>query len=532
MKKLFFFLALAMAAFFFFDKNFFFQEKKQEVLVKKEHPFVFVVYSFQNHPFLLKTLSSIFEQEYENFRVVVFDDGSLDESYEKAALFREENHLEGRLDLIYHDRHSGSISLALYQILQDFTGKEIVIPMEVGDFLAHPKVLKELNICYQDPDVWMTLHTPIFYPSYAKDFHENQLFSRRVPHSFYASLFRQILLKDLLEKGEFKEGSHAYLDLLVQMSQKHCVQKKEAFSLVYETFSSPKKGESKVKYPPISHLEKKSQNKDVDLLIFSYHRPMQLYACLESLSRYFSGYRQIHVLCRADLSSYRKAYQEVAKAFPHVQFIFQSHEAKKDFKKLLLKQISSSFSSYLLFAVDDQMAIDFVDLQKCVAKMEETGAYGFYLRLGKEIDYCYQAHQEQKVPKSLVLNGGIYAWSLEQKEGSDWDFPNNLDMTIYRKKDLEGFFRELEYKTPNSLEFSWSKKKIAKDAIGLYFESAKVVNIPLNLVGRTGNPHMGLHSVEELLVKFQEGYKMDIDPLYQIEHRSAHIEYFPRFIER
>lgn len=529
MKKLFFFLVLAIGSFFFLDVQLFVKKDDPIDSVKQDHSFVFVVYSFQQNQFLLKTLSSIFEQEYENFRVVFFDDGSTDESYEKAMRFCEENHLENKLEVIYHDKHSGSMAFCLYQILQDFRGKEIVIPMQVGDFLAHPKVLKELNFTYQDPKLWMTLHCPIFYPSYEKN--DSDLFSRRVPHTFYASLFHQIYLKDLVEKGQFKEGSGAYLAPLIAMSQKHCQKKKEAFMLVYETFLPKKEPSSSVEYQPIATLEKKAQHQEVDLLIFSYHRPMQLYACLESMSRYFSGYRRIQVLCRSDLPSYRRAYQQVEKAFPHVEFIFQSLDAKRDFKKLLLKKLASA-ASYILFAVDDQLVTDFVDLSSCVRKMEETGAYGFYLRLGKEIDYCYQSHQPQKIPESLFLSGGVYAWSLEQKEGSDWDFPNNLDMTIYRKKDLEDCFKQLEYKTPNSLEFAWAKQKIKSGSIGLYFESAKVVNIPLNLVGRTGNPHMGLHSVEELLVKFEEGYKIDIDPLYQIEHRSPHIEYFPRFIAK
>jgi len=54
----------------------------------------------------------------------------------------------------------------------------------------------------------------------------------------------------------------------------------------------------------------------------------------------------------------------------------------------------------------------------------------------------------------------------------------------------------------------------------------------MNLVGKTSNPHMNFMSVEELLVKFDEKLKIDIDPLYQVENHSPYFEYFPEFISR
>jgi hypothetical protein len=283
-------------------------------------------------------------------------------------------------------------------------------------------------------------------------------------------------------------------------------------------------------FAPLAALPSEVEPRGPDLLVFSYNRPMQLYATLESMSRYFSNYERISILCRADDERYRKGYAEVESAFPHVHFVYQS--SKSDFKPLLLQELfSSSSSPYIAFAVDDQIVTDFVDLKSCAAKLEKTAAYGFYLRLGQKITYSYQCNKEQAVPESLFLSEGLYAWNLKQGN-SDWDFPHTVDMTIYRKKDLKKNFEEMKYKTPNSLEYAWARRRVPEKAIGIYFEHSKVVNTPLNIVGRTGNPHMEAYPVEELLVKFEQGLKIDIEPLYRVENHSPHIEYFPTFIPR
>ncbi|HVW98901.1 MAG TPA: hypothetical protein VHA52_00440, partial [Candidatus Babeliaceae bacterium] len=65
---------------------------------------------------------------------------------------------------------------------------------------------------------------------------------------------------------------------------------------------------------------------DTDLIVFSYNRPLQLYALLESVQRYVSNLNIIHVLCRISNSQYKKAYQELETFFPKARFIYQSEE--------------------------------------------------------------------------------------------------------------------------------------------------------------------------------------------------------------
>ena len=163
--------------------------------------------------------------------------------------------------------------------------------------------------------------------------------------------------------------------------------------------------------------------------------------------------------------------------------------------------------------------------------MEKTRAYGFYLRFGKHIRYCYQTDQPQAVPNSIPLAQNIFAWDLKTGE-MDWGFPNSVDMTLFRKSDLKEPFEKMKFKTPNSLEFIWASEYAPQKALGLYFEHSKIVNIPLNVVSRTGNPHMNFSSPEDLLAKFNEGLKIDIEPLHRIENPSPHSEIIPEFVAR
>jgi hypothetical protein len=90
----------------------------------------------------------------------------------------------------------------------------------------------------------------------------------------------------------------------------------------------------------------------------------------------------------------------------------------------------------------------------------------------------------------------------------------------------------MKYKHPNSLEFNWAKNYKPKDAIGLYFLKSKVVNLPLNVVSKTGNPHLEDCSQEALMTQFELGLKFDITPLEGIENSSPHFPYQPPFTKR
>lgn len=66
-----------------------------------------------------------------------------------------------------------------------------------------------------------------------------------------------------------------------------------------------------------------------DLIIFSYDRPMQLYALLESVEQYVTGAENICVVYRASDERFEQSYQSVKEDFDKVVFCGRGMSRKK-----------------------------------------------------------------------------------------------------------------------------------------------------------------------------------------------------------
>lgn len=270
-----------------------------------------------------------------------------------------------------------------------------------------------------------------------------------------------------------------------------------------------------------------------DLIIFSFDRPLQLYALLESTERYVKNLGDIHVIYRSSNERYEYAYQDVFKRFTTIVPIKQGNNPKDDFKPLTIKSFNKTAHDYVIFAVDDIVVQNYIDCAHCIEILEKTDAYGFYLRLGKNTTYCYALNTPQRIPPLQEVLHDVYAWTFGAAE-HDWRYPHTVDMTLYRKKDIKQDLTSLSYKAPNSCEGAWAglgHRVINRK--GLCYGHSKIVNIPLNKVqAEYNNRNENSISPVELLELFERGFKMDIDPLHTIENTSAHMAYVPLFIAR
>lgn len=273
--------------------------------------------------------------------------------------------------------------------------------------------------------------------------------------------------------------------------------------------------------------------KKADLVVFSYDRPMQLYAFLESTYMYLDNLGEIRVIYRASDERYEASYCIVKEDFPNVFYMKQGNSPQDDFKPLTLEGVYGSPHEYVLFAVDDIIIKDFADLSYCIHLMEQTNAYGFYLRLGTHLNYCYTQNKSETPPQLKFISDDVGAWTLY--EGTcEWRYPNTVDMTIYNKKEIEPVLRTLQYTNPNTFEGRWAgATQGIMQRTALCFKHSKMVNLPLNRVQSVyNNRHMDAYSPLELLEMFERGYKIDIHDLYKIENKSPHMEYTPRFVVR
>lgn len=280
----------------------------------------------------------------------------------------------------------------------------------------------------------------------------------------------------------------------------------------------------------------KNENFKVDLIVFSYDRPLQLYSCLESVRKYVkSGLGEVFVIYRISDDKFEKAYKKIKDNFSFIKMFKQNSETpKEDFKPLLLKVLlKKSINNYVAFVVDDIIVKDFIDLKTCVKAIEKHNAYGFYLRLGSNTTENYTIpFKNKELPKFKKCENGILSWKFKDGTGGDWSYPNTVDMTVYSKVDISKILKQLNYNSPNTLEGSWAKK-VDSEWKGLCFEKSKIVNIPLNIVQQDcNNQHMDGYSADKLLEIFNGGYKIDISRLYKVENKAPHMPHDPTFILR
>ncbi len=270
-----------------------------------------------------------------------------------------------------------------------------------------------------------------------------------------------------------------------------------------------------------------------DEICFSFDRAPQLYAHLESVEKFVTGLDSIYILYRSSDEHNERAYRDVMQRFPQVVWVHQGAEPKKDFKPLLMKTLNASKAPYIVFAVDDIIVQDVIDLNVCTQALEKTGAYAFYLRLGKNINHCYaRNNQITPVPLLKQVDKDIFMWKFDDGLG-DWRYPNSVDLTVFRKSTVMRDISRLNFVAPNSFECSWGS--LANHKLnGLCFGESKMVNIPLNLVQNEvrSNRSMRLMSPGYLLEKYFDGYKIDIQKIAEVKHNTVHFEIVPTFIKR
>lgn len=270
-----------------------------------------------------------------------------------------------------------------------------------------------------------------------------------------------------------------------------------------------------------------------DLVIFSYDRPLQLWALLESIELNMSNVGDTFVVYRTSHNAFDSAYQEVINRFAHITYLKQSGNPQEDFKYLTLRAIKSGTHPYIFFAVDDIVVTGPVDIDAAIQALEETKAYGFYLRLGLHLDYCYPMNASQAVPHGVVYNDSLFVWQFQHGE-HDWRYPHTVDMTIFRKKTVEEQIPYLSFTSPNTLEAQWAGRAAHTNRLyGVCNVQSPVVNLPINKVQKEyGNRHAETMSPYDLLAFFSKGLKMDIKPLQGYINKAAHEEYEPTFIMR
>ncbi len=244
----------------------------------------------------------------------------------------------------------------------------------------------------------------------------------------------------------------------------------------------------------------------ISIIVFSKGRPMQLHAYLESLLKFSDAKQEMITVLLCEMEGIR--YEKVIKAFPNVHWV---KEVK--FEKNLKKEIAKA-EDFIMFGCDDVVFTRSFCLQEaCEYLKRHEQVFGFSIRLGKNITPCPQ--------KNLSNTSNIFEWNWEESQENRYNYPWELDCTVYRKEDVCKLTEEEEnpIKNPNYYEAMINadniSRRIVRKHLASYLEYGCAVVITVN---RVQNTHQN---------GFDDSLATDIftlDKLYNDENNTLDIE--------
>lgn len=512
-----------------------------ETLVEKS--IVAVIPSFNNKNWLERNLGSIFSQEYKNYKIIYIDDCSIDGTADFVEKFVKENKQEHRFTLIRNDRRKGALE-NLWRGIHMCQDMDIVATVDGDDWLADKDVFKVLNEVYSDINIWMTYGQFKVYPANAigwctkvpDDIIKNHAY-RKFEHipshlrTFYAGLFKQIKMKDLVNFNGFYAMAWD-IAMMIPMIEMADERHKFISRVLYDYNDDTPLNDHKVNKQLQTYLgnvlrakkpyerlkETFIDNKNLnqaDILIFSQESPASLLATIESIKKYAKGIGQIFVIYRAKDSDSSSGYQKVENIFSDVKYYKVNTRIPYYLKHISSKVSQLLKTDYILISGDNSILTDYVDLSTCMKAMKKTHALGFYLRLGKNITHCYPYKWAQKMPKTYETDTNVYGWIYQYAEG-DWAYPINFEMTIFNKNIVQEILQTGHFNDISNLELIWGSNTDL-DNVGLCFEYSKAIKFISK-------------DQKEISDKFKIGYKLDLNQLDQIDNITARIEWEPQFI--
>jgi len=352
-----------------------------------------------------RNLDSILAQNYEHFRMIYIDNGSEDGTYEKVQKMIAKKKVNEKVELIRFDEKKPDMEI-LYQVIHSCAPQEIIALVNGKDWLAHENVFDHLNCAYAHPDVWMSYSRAITHPEFQeiagniypdeffleKKFRQNTNTHLTPLHTFYAGFFQKIKLEDFLFDGRFipYKSNLAILFPLLEMGPEHVLFLDE---IAYVKNESKGSVDNRIhakemvavenylryrpSYPKLTSLHRQTSEDHRyrgDIVIFSEDRPLHLYACLESLYLKVRDINDVCVIYSASDAEFERAYLNLQKEFPSLQFLSVYDYLGNDFQSLLSSVlISKRHGSPYLLVTDDQVVFDEkVHLHDIIVSLEKN----------------------------------------------------------------------------------------------------------------------------------------------------------------
>jgi len=464
---------------------------------EKELPIVVVVPSYTNSQWYKANLDSIYCQKYTNYRVIYIDDCSPDGTGELVKAYVDKHSVADKTTLVHNRIRRGALA-NLYTAIHTCSDNEIVITVDGDDWLKHDKVFQRINYEYLHNDVWMTYGHYESYPDGPQPFKPlpNVVVARGIYReydwctshlrTFYAGIFKQIKLQDLLYKGDFFDvtGDLAFMFPLLEMAGPHarpisdvlyvynCATPLNDFKTkLVKQWHNDKVIRSRKRYTRLSSLSwfGKKEPAAVDICIFAGDDSVKTAFALERIKQYVQGDECITVLY--DVASNKEG------QFDYVQ---RQHDAvrfraytQKSCKNEVCRLLHDSSRPYVLFVSDSSPVCEAIDFSHDVALLQKTHACGMYYNLGFDAQDADCLARAMNTPPAALVEGAIYAWRFVDGEQA-WHTPYAINAVLYKKSCIAPVIVERAFSDDKTLEAACVQATHDPEAIGLFFNKAKI----------------------------------------------------------
>lgn len=476
-----------------------------------ELPFVIVICTYNTEQWSETTLSSIFTQEYKNFRVIIVDDCSTDNNCEVIQQCIDKYQFTDRVTFIKNEQRHRKL-FNLYRVLYECNDDEIVLVVDGDDWLIDSKVLSFFNNLYSNENIWFTYgqyrnvpasqaiqwgHKEMGYcrpvPKHVQRQQAYRYYSfiYMHPRTFRAWLFKLVKLEDLIAdkiegfEGNFYPASNdvAMYFPMVEMAHTHIKFIPDILYIrnLYSELvgfkvdrrlqtSSAREIRKKNCYPVLFYPKKNrldsTKNAHIDTFLLCRYNLTNIADNLINIQNNTVNLGTIYLFFH-NTEENKKICRFIKKDFPKVIFIPYDAGGNKTLKSRLLDYLSLCKNDHILVVTDSCSITQPLNIPYYIFWLEKTYAYRFYLN---------RSILDKGVPNFIQLNNEICVW--KNSPGTDkWkEITIGDDAFISRKTTFYQEIKNLNFTNTYGLLKEITLSSSQPSRVGLFLKN-KVVMI-------------------------------------------------------
>ena len=442
----------------------------------EQKPLVVIVPSYNNALYYEKNLDSILNQNYENYRIIYINDCHTDGTDELVKKCIESHNQGFRTTLIHNKTRKGALAKLYSSIIND-KNHENILTVEGDEWLKHSHVLKKINMAYSDPNVWMTYGQYQLYPNrqigHCKAYHSSVVqlkYYREFTwlaaqlRTFYAGLFKQIPLKDLLHNGSFypmtcdlaimfpllemANGKHKFIpETLYVYNQNNPLSDCKKNGLLQKRLDTIIRGKKQhetitddttIKYEP-------NHSYTVDIIVLESDAQNDILALQQNLHEHTISFGSIQKMRR----------------FSH------------DFAADLRTCLTSLPHEYVFFMPNNMRFTATIDLCKCAQLLLATHSHGFFCAYEDSEHSHPHLLCTQKKPLFVEIASDICAWQFMYGQ-YNWRTPYTFNAALYKKNDIIAALQNITCTSEQELIALLNQQLFDMQKTGLCFKQAKI----------------------------------------------------------